>query len=390
MNKYNAIVVGSGLSGSVMAERMANELGWNILMLEKRDHIGGNCFDEYDESGVLVHKYGPHLFHTDNERVWNYLSKFTEWLPYEHRVLCKVGNELLPIPFNLTSIKKCFDCEKSKQIIYELEKFYGLNSRIPILQLRSSKSLLLQELADFVYKNVFLNYTSKQWGVEPDKISPEVTARVPIVVSTDDRYFTDYYQAVPLKGYTAVFEKMLSNHKITINLSTSMEERVSLDIENNLIYLDGEIFDGILIYTGMIDELLKSKDKLPYRSLRFKHVHKIQEYFQKVATVNYPNEEKFTRITEFKHLTNQKHSGTSIVYEYPCEYVPETDLEPYYPIFTTEAKSIYDDLKSRLINFSNLLILGRLAEYKYFDMDDAVANALDSFDILRRKVTNHR
>ena len=211
---YQAIVIGAGLSGAVMAERMASQLGWKVLVLEQRDHIGGNCFDEYDEHGVLIHRYGPHLFHTDSKEVWDYLSQFTEWLPYEHRVLSRIDGQLVPLPFNLTSIERCFPADKAGAMIEVLRTRFGDGARVPILELRKEQDPLLGELADFIYQKAFVNYTSKQWGVPPEQISPEVTARVPVVVSRDDRYFTDAYQAVPKDGYAAIMYRIFSYNQL--------------------------------------------------------------------------------------------------------------------------------------------------------------------------------
>nr|WP_321242399.1 UDP-galactopyranose mutase [uncultured Tolumonas sp.] len=380
---FQAIVVGAGLSGAVMAERMASQLGWKVLVLEQRPHIGGNCYDEYDAAGVLIHRYGPHLFHTDKQHVWDYLSQFTEWRPYEHRVLSQIDGQLLPIPFNLTSIERCFPAEKAQAMITALVARFGEGARIPILNLKQEYEPLLAELAEFIYQRAFVNYTCKQWGVTPESISPEVTARVPVVVSRDDRYFTDPWQAVPADGYSALFKKILTNPLIEVCLSTPMVNRINLNWENQQILLDDELFSGPVIYSGMIDQLLPdTRDILPYRSLRFEHQHLFQTQFQPVTTVNYPNDEIYTRITEFKHLTGQTHEGTSIVYEYPCEYQPELDLEPYYPFFTDKAQASYKRCREKLLQFSQIVALGRLAEYRYFDMDDAVDNALLVFQNL--------
>lgn len=379
---YQSIVIGAGLSGAVMAERMASQLGWRVLVLEQRDHLAGNCFDELDEAGVLIHRYGPHLFHTDKPAVADYLSQFTEWHPYEHRVLSRIDGQLVPLPFNLTSIERSFPPEKAQAMIAALVSRYGEGARVPILTLRQEADPLLGELAEFIYQKAFVNYTSKQWGMAPEAISPEVTARVPVVVSRDDRYFTDPFQAVPQDGYSAMVAAMLAHPKIELQLSTPMNERVSLDWAQGRVLLDGEPFSGPLIYTGMLDVLCPGSEPLPYRSLRFEHHHLEQAQFQPVTTVNYPNEEAYTRITEFKHLTGQVHEGTSIVYEYPCAYAPEHGLEPYYPLFTDTAQQRYAACRAQLARFAQLIPLGRLAEYRYFDMDDAVDNALQHYQLL--------
>jgi UDP-galactopyranose mutase len=381
---YQAIVIGAGISGAVMAEQMASKLGWKVLVLEQREHLGGNCYDHLDEDGVLIHKYGPHLFHTDKQRVWDYLSQFTEWRSYEHRVLSQIDGQLLPIPFNLTSIRKSFAPPVAEGMIQALKQRFGEGARVPILQLRQEQEPLLLQLAEFIYQRAFVNYTSKQWGVGPEAISPDVTARVPVVVSEDDRYFTDPWQAVPLHGYSAMISKMLSHPGIDLQLSSPMHTRVQLNWSSRQILLDEQPFEGPLIYCGMIDQLLPDCSVLlPYRSLRFQHKHLKQECFQPVTTVNYPNEHAYTRITEFKHLTGQHHTGTSITYEYPCDYKPDQGLEPYYPIFTEFAQQQYQQCVEQLHQFPQILALGRLAEYRYFDMDDAVDNALERFFCLQ-------
>lgn len=387
MSEYQAIVIGAGLTGSVMAERMASQLGLKVLVLEQREHLAGNCYDEYDSNQILIHRYGPHLFHTDNLEVVDYLSQFTEWHFYEHRVLSKIDNQLVPIPFNLTSIEKCFPADKAKQMIRCLLERYGEDARIPILELKKESDPLLAELSEFIYQKAFVNYTSKQWGVGPESISPEVSARVPVVISRDDRYFLDLFQAVPKNGYTAMVERMLSHPNIDIELSTPMDARVTLDWDNKTVLLDGDIFSGLVVYTGMLDQLIPDETEyLPYRSLRFEHQHLQQDQFQPVATVNYPNEEQYTRITEFKHLTTKVDTGTSIVYEYPCAYEPSKSLEPYYPVFTDEACSQYNSVRKNFSEFNNLILVGRLAEYKYYDMDDAVANALNIYKLKIQKI----
>lgn len=381
MSQYQAIVIGAGLSGAVMAERMANQLNWRVLVIEQRPHIGGNCFDEYDPHGVLVHRYGPHLFHTDNPEVWQYLSQFTKWHQYQHKVVADIDGKLVPIPFNLNSIDLCFPSERAAMISKALLERFGEGSKVPILKLRQESNPLLVDLADFVYDKVFVNYTTKQWGVTPEKIAAEVTARVPVVVSRDDHYFSDPWQAVPKQGYRTLFERMLSHPNIEVQLSTPMSSRIALDWDTNTINLDGRTFNGPLVYTGMLDKLMSdSASRLSYRSLRFEFTHLQRNRFQTVATVNYPNSEAYTRITEFKHLTGQNHPGTTIVREYPATFAGNTDDEPYYPMFTAEDQNLYRDLAERLVAIPQIIALGRLAQYRYFDMDDAVANALAQFD----------
>ncbi len=380
---FDAVVIGAGLSGAVMAERMATVLNWRVLVLEQRKHIAGNCFDEKDGHGINVHKYGPHLLHTDNQDVWDYLSLFTNWYPYEHRVLARINGTAIPLPFNLSSIECCFPSEKAAAMTVALRHHYGDGARVSIRDLKQQSAPLLVELADFIYKNVFVNYTSKQWGISPDKISEEVMARVPVVVSYDDRYFSDVYQALPENGYTSMVSKMLTNPLITVQLETPMSQRIQFDWEHSQVLLDGERHIGPLIYTGMLDTLIPNAELLPYRAIKFDHKHFDIERFQAATTVNYPNEEAFTRITEFNHLSADKHEGTSIVYEYPCDYQNHRDADPCYPLFTEEASEKHSSYLALLSQFPRLIPLGRLAEYRYLDMDDAVANALNTFSRLQ-------
>lgn len=380
---YDAIVAGAGFSGAVMAERMASQLGWRVLVLEQRDHIGGNCHDQYDESGILIHTYGPHIFHTRHQAVWDYLSQFTEWRPYEHRVLGEVDGELVPIPFNLTSLRRCFSPAEASRLEAKLMDIYGQDARVPILELRRSDDDDLKSLAEFIYAKVFVNYTAKQWGCRPDDISPEVSARVPVVVSEDDRYFQDPYQGIPTQGYSALIGRMLDRPGIDVVLGTALRQRVTLS--KSSILFDGRPFSGLLIYTGMLDELFDFRlGELPYRSLQFRFETLDCERFQPVATVNYPNAPGLTRITEFKQLTGQVCARTTIVREYPQAYDrhDETRNVPYYPVFTDDNRQRYQRYAELADAIPGLKCLGRLGEYRYLNMDDAVANALQHFSRL--------
>lgn len=376
---FEYVVVGAGLSGCVIAERIANVLGKKVLVVEKRNHIGGNCYDYVDENGIIVHKYGPHLFHTDYKDVFDYLSNFTEWRLYEHRVLANINGHKVPIPFNLTSINMLFPSEIANRIIGKLLRNFGYGNKIPILELRKTDDEDLKFLADFVYKNVFYNYTKKQWGRAPEEIDPSVTARVPVYASYDNRYFTDKYQAIPERGYTRIFQNMINNANIKLLLNTDFREIIKVDLENKKIYLFGSPFKGKLIFTGMIDELFEYRfGILPYRTLRFVFKTVNMEFFQEVATINYPNNYDFTRITEFKHIHPSDSRKTTIVYEYPEDY--SLGKIPYYPMFTAEAREMYLKYLEFAKSFENIILLGRLAEYKYYDMDDAVKRALEVFE----------
>jgi UDP-galactopyranose mutase len=377
---FNYIVVGSGFAGSVIAERIANALNQKVLIIEKRNHIGGNCYDYRDENNIIVHKYGPHLFHTDYKEVFDYLSNFTDWYIYHHKVLAFVDGKKVPLPFNLNSIYEVFPQELAKRLEVKLIEKYGYGTKIPILELLKEEDQDLKFLANYVYEKIYKNYTMKQWGLKPEEISPQVTARVPIYVSRDNRYFTDKYQGVPKDGYTKIFERMLNHPNIKIMLNTDFKEVISIDFENKKIYFLGQEFKGKLIFTGMIDELFNFKyGFLPYRSLDLRFETIEQEYYQEAPVINYPNDYDFTRITEFKHIHPVKSDKTTILKEYPKAYQPNVDI-PYYPVFTKENQELYNKYKEEADKFENLVLVGRLAEYRYYDMDDVVKRALEVFE----------
>jgi len=377
---FNYLIVGSGFSGLVIAERIADVLNQKVLIIEKRNHIGGNCYDYKDENGIIIHKYGPHLFHTDFKEVFDYLSNFTDWNIYHHKVLAFIDGKKVPIPFNFNTIEQLFPQELSRKLEEKLLNRYEYGSKVPILELKKEEDKDLKFLANFIYEKVFKNYTVKQWGLKPEEIDLQVTARVPIYISRDNRYFTDKYQAIPKEGYTKIFERMLNHPNIKIMLNTDFKEVINIDFENKRIYFMGQEFKGKLIFTGMIDELFNFKyGYLPYRSLdlRFETVEK--EYFQEAPVVNYPNDYDFTRITEFKHIHPAKSEKTTILKEYPKSYKPNIDI-PYYPVFTKENQELYNKYKEEAEKIENLILIGRLAEYKYYDMDNAIKRALEIFE----------
>lgn len=385
MSQPEVIVVGAGLSGSVMAERFATQGNKTVLLLEQRTHIGGNCYDRRDKNGIVIHQYGPHLFHTNKKHVWDYLSKFTDWHTYEHKVLSNVDDQLVPIPFNLNSLECLYDSQTAEHIENLLVAKYGEGSKVPILDLKASEEPELKNLGELVYEKFFVNYTVKQWGVKPEDIAKSVTARVPVVLSRDDRYFHDLYQAIPINGYTSMIQAMLSHNNITVELGVDATSRLSFDFESGTMLFDNEPFEGQLIYTGMLDALFDFVEgELPYRSLQFKYETFNTEFFQPVTTVNYPNEEAFTRITEFKHILPVDTQKTVIVKEYPQDFDrndPERNV-PYYPVFNEKNMAAYDKYRELIAPFDNLTVLGRLADYKYYNMDDAVHRALEVFSEL--------
>jgi UDP-galactopyranose mutase len=377
---FNYIIIGAGFSGSVIAERIANVLNQKVLIIEKRNHIGGNCYDYKDENNIIIHKYGPHLFHTDYKDVFDYLSNFTEWQLYHHRVLAFIDGKKVPIPFNLNTLYEVFPKTLAEKLETKLLNKYHYNSKIPILELLREEDDDLKFLANFIYEKVFKNYTAKQWGLKPEDIDPQVTARVPIYIGRDNRYFTDKYQAIPKDGYTKIFERMLNHPNIKIMLNTDFKELININYENKKIFFMGQEYKGKLIFTGMIDELFNFKyGYLPYRSLELKFESIDQEYYQEAPVVNYPNDYDFTRITEFKHIHPTQSDKTTILKEYPKAYQPNIDI-PYYPVFTKENQELYNKYKEEAERFNNLILIGRLAEYRYYDMDDAVKRALEVFE----------
>lgn len=377
---FDCLVIGSGYAGSVAAREMAERGGRRVLVLERRGHVGGNAYDCLDEHGILIHKYGPHIFHTSERRVFDYLSRFTGWRDYQHRVVANVHGRFLPVPFNLTSLHMAFPKEKAARLEDKLLSAYSANARVTILSLRENTDPELREVADYVYENVFVHYTMKQWGQTPEEIDPATTARVPVLLSRDDRYFQDPYQGMPLEGYTPLFQRMLDHPRITVELGVDARERMAL--EDGVIRLDGEPFAGPVIYTGEVDELFSFRfGHLPYRTLDFDFETLEVDRFQPTATVNYTVSEDYTRITEYKQLTGQVVPGrTTIMKEYSRAYTGSPGEIPYYAVISPENNARYGRYRDLAGGFSNLHLLGRLAEYKYYNMDAIALRALTLCD----------
>ena len=377
---YDVWVAGAGYAGAVSARALA-EKGKKVLVLERRDHIGGNAYDCLDEHGVLIHKYGPHIFHTNNRAVFDFLSRFTEWRRYQHRVIANVprdnpevvpahkktdGRFFFPVPFNLDSLKNAFGEREGGRLGEKLLAAYPAQSQVTILELRQNSDPEIAAIADYVYEHVFVHYTMKQWGQKPEEIDPATTARVPVRLSRDDRYFQDAYQGMPLEGYTKMFQRMLDHPNI--------EVRLGVDARPILKEAGGPV-----IYTGQVDELFGFQfGPLPYRTLGFQFETLPQDAFQTHGTVNYTVDQDFTRITEFKHLTGQELPGvTTIVKEYSRAYTGAEGETPYYAIINPENNALYAKYKAEADKKQQLHLLGRLAEYKYYNMDAIAARALE-------------
>jgi UDP-galactopyranose mutase len=356
---FDYLIVGAGFAGSVLAERLASASGKKVIIIDKRPHVGGNAYDHYNDDGILIHKYGPHIFHTNSREVFEYLSQFTDWRQYEHRVLASVDGQLVPIPINLDTINKLYGLRLNS---LELEKFFASVAE-PREQIRTSEDVIVSKVGRELYEKFFRNYTRKQWDFDPSELDASVTARVPTRTNRDGRYFTDTYQAMPLRGYTRMFENMLDHPNIKVLLNTDYREALQF------------IPHKEVIYTGPVDEYFDyCYGKLPYRSLQFKHQTINVERYQPAPVVNYPNEHLYTRITEFKYLTGQEHAKTSIVYEYP-----RAEGDPYYPVPRPENAELYKKYQELANATGGVHFVGRLATYKYYNMDQVVAQALATY-----------
>lgn len=374
---YDCIIIGSGIAGAAAARILAEEQGRKVLVLEKKHHIGGNCYDGKDEYGILVHWYGPHIFHTGNEEVYEWLSRFTDWYAFGHEVVARVGDKLLPVPFNLNTLKMVYGEEKAAVLEKKLVDTFGFGARVPILKLREQQDEDLRAIADYVYENVFLRYTMKQWGQTPEEIDPAVTGRVPVVISYDNRYFGDKYQGMPRDGFTPMFEKMLDHPNIEVRTNTDAKDALVISEKEGKVLLEGQEFHGTVIYTGPVDELFDCRfGRLPYRTLRFDFEHYDKPDYQGHSVVNYTVSEDYTRITEFKYLTGQKADSTTIVKEYPFAYTGAEGEIPYYAIMNEENNALYRKYADLAAQIPDFHLLGRLAEYKYYNIDAMAAKAI--------------
>ena len=363
---FDWMTVGAGFAGSVLAERIASQRNETVLLVDKRAHVGGNAYDCYDEAGILVHQYGPHIFHTNAQPIVDYLSQFTAWRPYEHRVLSHVDGQLLPIPINLDTINRLYDLQLTSE---GLQDFFA-SRRESVDEVRTAEDVVVSTIGRELYEKFFRGYTTKQWGVDPSQLSKSVTARVPTRTNRDDRYFGDTFQQMPAGGYTRMFHRMLAHRNIKIMLQTDYR-----DVRSSIPFRR-------MIYTGPVDEYFDcSLGPLPYRSLRFEHVTLDREQFQPVAVVNYPQAEPYTRITEYKHLTGQKSPKTSLTYEFP------TDIgDPYYPVPRAENEALYKRYQALAAAIPDVWFVGRLATYRYYNMDQVVGQALATFGRIQRQL----
>ena len=356
---FDYLIVGAGFAGSVLAERLAAGSNKKVLVCDVRPHIGGNAYDHYNDDGILVHKYGPHIFHTNSRDVFDYLSRFTEWRPYQHRVRALVDGQLVPIPINLDTVNQIYGLNLTA---FQVDEFFKSVAE-PVDQIRTSEDVVVSKVGRELYEKFFRGYTRKQWGLDPSELDASVTARVPTRTNRDDRYFTDTFQAMPLHGYTRMFEKILDHPNIKIMLNTDYRE-----IEEMIPYRE-------MIYSGPVDTFFDYRyGKLPYRSLEFKHETHNQQVYQSAPVINFPNDYAYTRVTEFKYLTGQEHAKTSIVYE-----LPRAEGDPYYPVPRPENAEIYAKYKALADATPNVHFVGRLATYKYYNMDQVVAQALTTY-----------
>ncbi len=356
---FDYLIVGAGFAGSVMAERLASQANKKVLIIDKRNHIGGNAYDYYNEEGILIHKYGPHIFHTNSKEVFEYLGQFTPWRPYEHKVLGSVDGQLVPIPINLNTINQLYGLNLNSS---EVEGFFAERAeKLP--RVKTSEDVVVSTVGRELYEKFFRGYTRKMWDLDPSELDASVTARVPTRTNRDDRYFTDTYQAMPLHGYTHMFSNMLSHKNIKIMLNTDYKDIIDIIPFKNLVF------------TGPVDEYFDyCYGKLPYRSLEFKFETVDKEVFQPTGTVNYPNGQLYTRITDFKYLTGQVHPKTAIVYEFP-----KAEGDPYYPVPRPENAELYKKYQQLAATMTNTYFAGRLATYKYYNMDQVVAQSLTLF-----------
>ena len=356
---FDWLIVGAGFAGSVLAERLASQRGERVLVIDRRNHIGGNAYDFHNEAGLLIHQYGPHIFHTNSKAIFDHLSQFTEWRPYEHRVLGQVDDKLVPIPINLDTINALYGLSLTSE---ELPAWFAARAE-KVDEIKTSEDVVVSVVGRELYEKFFQGYTRKQWGLDPSQLDKSITARVPVRTDREDRYFTDSFQFMPAHGYTKMFEKMLDHPNIAVMLGADYRSIAKM------------IPHKRVIFTGPIDEYFGYRyGRLPYRSLRFDHETLNQQSFQPVGTVNYPQTEDYTRITEYKHLTGQQHPQTAITREYPS-----AEGDPYYPILHEASAALFKQYEKLAAATPDVWFVGRLATFRYYNMDQVVGQALSTF-----------
>ena len=384
----DAIVVGCGLSGAVTARFLAEEMGKKVMILERRNHIGGNMYDFKDEAGILVHLYGPHTFHTNKKELFDYVKRFAQWEEYYLTCGAKMNGKYTPTPFNYQTIDDFYNKEDAENIKTEIRKEYGNRPQATVVEMLESQNETVRNYAQFLFDNDYSLYTAKQWGISPKEIDIGVHKRVPVEFSYRNRYFTDTYQYMPKTSYTEFFQNLLNHENIEVCLGVDALEHLSIDIEHKCVKYDGEDVTIPIIYTGAIDELLGCKyGQLPYRSLRFEWKTLNQDSYQNAPVVAYPQEPGYTRITEYKKLPVQQVEGvTTIAVEYSLPYKNEEKMEPYYPIPNAENQALYDKYKKEISAIKNLYLCGRLADYKYYNMDQTLESALKLCEDLKKDI----
>ncbi len=382
---YDVLIVGAGFAGSTLAQKFSED-GKKVLVIDKREHIGGNMYEELRNNGVRVHKYGPHIFHTNDKEILDYLKRFSGFYFYEHRVIGYIDENYVPIPFNFKSLELLFDEKECAEIKDKLLKKYENKKKVSILDLLNDDDQKISKFGEYVYNKVFVNYTAKQWNIPIDQVDKSVINRVPVILGYDDRYFQDTYQFMPKNGYNEIFENMLKNENIDVKLGVDAKEIIKVDTSKNEIIYNGKKFEGKVIYTGPLDQLLDYKyGPLPYRSLTLKFEDRDENYYQPTSVVNYPNDNDFTRITEFKYLSNQiVNNKTTILKEYPLTYdYRNSSHVPYYAIFNEDNLNLYNKYREDVSKITNLYLCGRLAEYKYYNMDAVIRRALDLYEEIK-------
>jgi len=368
MPKKN-LVVGAGFSGATIANLLATKLNEQVTVIDKKNHIAGNCFDYKDNNGIMIHKYGSHIFHTQSEKVWNFIKQFCDFNTYMHKVIGYIDGIETHIPFNFNTLYDVFPYTLAKKLEKKLLKTFEFNSKVPILEFQKQNDDDLKFLANYVYEKIFLHYTIKQWGTSPKEIDGAVTARIPVYLSKDNRYFQDKYQGIPLKGYSEVIKTMLDYDNIETKLNTDFKD------------IDTKQYDRVF-YTGSIDEYFNYElGQLPYRSVNFKFEVHNKEFYQSNACINYPCNYDFTRIHEYKYYLNDKSDKTVIAKEY-SEFFELGKNERYYPIPKDENIELYNKYLDKAKNLNNIYFLGRLGDYKYYDMDKAILRAIELFEKL--------